>query len=149
MIRPFMLTDLDRILEIEQLSFPKSPYPPSVFLQLYWLHPKTFLVYVGPSLKKKESEICGYLVFSEDGHLISLAIHPHHRRRGIAKALIEKATRTLPGKRIWAEVRQSNQGALAFYQKLGFQTVGTLFDYYGGEDALMIQWIPPYLRNIP
>jgi ribosomal-protein-alanine N-acetyltransferase len=147
MIRPFVLSDLDRIVEIEQQSFPKSPYPASAFLHLYWLHPKGFLVYVGPSRTEREGEIFGYLVFAEDGHLISLAVHPQHRRKGIARALVEKTKRVLPGKKLWAEVRQTNQGAFAFYEKLGFQMVGTLFNYYGGEDALVIQWAPPYLRK--
>ncbi len=147
MIRSFELSDLDRIVEIEQQSFPKSPYPDSAFLHLYCLHPKCFLVYVGPSKEKKEGEIFGYLVIAEDGHLISLAVHPRHRRKGVATALIEKTKRILPGKKLWAEVRQTNEGARVFYEKLGFQTVGTLFNYYGGEDALVVQWAPPYLRK--
>ena len=148
MIRPFVLSDLDRVLEIEEQSFPKSPYPASVFLHLYWLHPKGFLVSVGPFRERNDGELCGYLVFADDGHLISLAIHPRHRRKGIATSLIEKVRRTLPGKRLWAEVRQSNQGAFTFYRKLGFQMVGTLFDYYGGEDGLLVQWTPPYLQKV-
>ncbi len=147
MIRPFVLGDLDRIVEIEEQSFPKSPYPASAFLHLYWLHPKGFFVYVGPSKEKKEGEVFGYLVIAEDGHLISLAVDPHNRRKGVATALIEKTKRILPGKKLWAEVRQTNAGARAFYEKLGFQTVGTLFNYYGGEDALVVQWTPPYLRK--
>ena len=47
MIRPFVLTDLNRILEIEGQAFPKSPYQESTFLYLCWLYPETFWVYVG------------------------------------------------------------------------------------------------------
>jgi ribosomal-protein-alanine N-acetyltransferase len=143
MIRPFAPGDLDRILEIEQQAFPKSPYPPPTFLHLHRLYPNTFWVHVGPDKAEGEREIFGYIVFSTGGHLLSLAIHPNHRRRGIATTLIRRALHALSGKKLWAEVRQSNQGALAFYLKVGFQIVGVLFNYYGGEDALLIEWIPP------
>jgi ribosomal-protein-alanine N-acetyltransferase len=143
MIRPFALTDLGRILEIEQHSFPKSPYPQSMFLQLHWHYPKTFWVYIEQPRNQKGEEICGYLIFSEDGHLISIAIHPHHRRKGIGETLLQKALAALPNLKIWAEVRRSNPGALAFYQTIGFRIVGVLSNYYGDEDALIVQWTPP------
>ena len=141
MIRTFVLTDLDRILEIEQHSFPKSPYSKMTFIYLCWLYPKTFWVYVGQPKDQEKGEVHGYLISSEDGHLISLAVHPKHRRRGIGERLIKKAVESLAVKKIWAEVRQSNQGALAFYRKIGFQIVGTVSNYYGNEDALIVQFL--------
>jgi ribosomal protein S18 acetylase RimI-like enzyme len=50
--------------------------------------------------------------------------------------------KTFSLKKVWAEVRRSNQGAQAFYSKMGFQTIGTVPNYYGNEDALIIRWIP-------
>jgi ribosomal protein S18 acetylase RimI-like enzyme len=143
MIRLFALTDLDRILEIEQHSFPKSPYPGSTFLQLFRLYPKTFWVYVEQPKNEPLGEICGYLIFSEQGHLFSIAIHPDSRRKGIAKTLLQKARAALPNRSLWAEVRRSNPGALAFYQTVGFRILGVLSNYYGDEDALIVQWPPP------
>ena len=141
MIRTFVLTDLERILEIERHSFPKSPYSKMTFIHLYWLYPKTFWVYAGQPKDQEKEEVYGYLIFSEDGHLISLAVHPKHRRRGIGERLIKKAVESLAVKKLWAEVRQSNQGALAFYRKIGFQIVGTVSNYYGNEDALIVQFL--------
>lgn len=147
MIRPFVFTDLNRILEIEQQSFPKSPYAWSTFLHLHWLCPETFWVYVNHPNDQEKEEVCGYLIFSKEGHLISIAIDPQYRRKGIGKTLIKRAMETLSFKKIWAEVRRSNQGALAFYQEIGFRIVGVVSNYYGNEDAFIVQWAPPSIQN--
>jgi len=128
MIRPFSLTDLDRIL------------------QLHWLHPGTFWVYMGKGSKKEEDQLLGYLIFSRDGHMISIAVHPHHRRKGIGRGLIEEAVQRFHLKKLWAEVRRSNGGAQSFYLNLGFKIVDEVPNYYGNEDALIVRWIPPAFK---
>jgi ribosomal-protein-alanine N-acetyltransferase len=143
MIRPFSLTDLDRILQIEHVAFPKSPYDGITFVHLHWLHPGTFWVYVGKGSKPEEDQLIAYLIFSRDGHIISIAVHPQHRRRGIGKELIAEAVQRFHFKKLWAEVRRSNGGAQDFYVKLGFKIVGEIPDYYGNEDALIVTWVPP------
>jgi ribosomal-protein-alanine N-acetyltransferase len=142
MIRPFSFSDLDRILQIEGQSFPKSPYDRATFIYLYWHYRETFWVYVDTEGDREKDQILGYIILAEDGHMISIAIHPHHRRRGIGKELLEKAMRTVHPKRLWAEVRKKNQGAQAFYLKMGFQIVGVIPNYYGNEDALIVEWRP-------
>lgn len=142
MIRPFSLEDLNRILQIEHQSFPKSPYDWATFLHLHTLYPKTFLVYVEASPKKKREEVLGYIIFSKEGHIISIAIDPQYRRKGIGKKLLEEALKSPHIKRVWAEVRRSNYGAQMFYLRMGFQIVGEIPNYYGNEDALIVQWFP-------
>jgi ribosomal-protein-alanine N-acetyltransferase len=142
MIRRFSFSDLDRILQIERQSFPKSPYDWATFINLHWLYPETFWVYVDAERDQEENQIGGYIIFSQDGHMISIAVHPQHRRRGIGKEFLEKAMKTVRSKKLWAEVRKSNQGALAFYLNMGFQIVGTIPNYYGNEDALIVEWTP-------
>ena len=142
MIRPFTFSDLDRILQIELQSFPKSPYDWATFINLHYLYPETFLVYVGPMFDRKESQISGYIVFTKEGHIISIAVHPQHRRRGIGKDLLQRAMNTPHLKKVWAEVRRSNQGAQTFYSHMGFQITGVVPNYYGNEDALIVQWTP-------
>ena len=75
--------------------------------------------------------------------MISIAVHPHHRRKGIGKELIEEAVQRFRLKKLWAEVRKSNGGAQSFYLKLGFKIVEEVPNYYGNEDALIFRWIPP------
>ncbi len=143
MIQSFTFSDLDRILQIELQSFPKSPYDWATFINLHYLYPETFLVYVGPTLDRKEGQILGYIVFTKEGHIISIAVHPQHRRRGIGKELLQRVMITPHLKKVWAEVRRSNQGAQVFYFHMGFQVTGVVPNYYGNEDALIVQWTSP------
>ncbi len=138
MIRPFSLIDLEKILQIENQSFPKSPYNRVTFLNLHILYPETFLVYINT----QEDQICGYIIFSPEGHIISIAVHPQYRRKGIGTKLIERAMKNSRTKRIWAEVRRSNKVAQAFYSHLGFKFVDVVPNYYEDEDALIVQWNP-------
>ncbi len=137
-IRPFACSDLEAILQIENQSFPKSPYDANTFLNLSTLYPETFLVYIGTNLNQNE-EILGYIIFSRDGHILSIAVHPQHRRKGIARQLLQKAMKIPRLKKLWAEVRKSNRGAQAFYSQMGFKTIGVIPHYYGNEDALIIE----------
>jgi ribosomal-protein-alanine acetyltransferase len=142
MIRPFALPDLAFILQIENQSFPKSPYDWTTFLNLHTLYPETFLVYVGTDHRQKGKKILGYTVYSQDGHILSVAVQPRYRRKGIGRELLLRAMKTCLLKKVWAEVRRSNQGAQAFYSKMGFQTIGMVPNYYGNEDALIVEWTP-------
>jgi ribosomal-protein-alanine N-acetyltransferase len=139
MIRPFSLSDLDSILQIENQSFPKSPYHWTTFLTLHYLYPETFLVYLDASSPWKEEKIFGYIIFSGNGHLISLAVHPEHRKKGIGSRLLQRTLKSLRSRKVWVEVRRSNQGAQIFYLKMGFQMTATVPNYYGNEDALIME----------
>jgi [ribosomal protein S18]-alanine N-acetyltransferase len=142
MIRPVSLSDLEFILQIENQSFPKSPYDWITFLNLHTLYPETFLVYVSTSHGQRGQKVLGYIVFSGDGHILSIAVHPHHRRKGVGRELLRRAMKTSPLQKVWAEVRRGNQGAQAFYSNMGFQMTGWVPNYYGNEDALIVQWTP-------
>lgn len=139
MIRRFALTDIDQVLDIERHSFPKSPYDWATFIHLRWLHPDTFLVFVERE-SRGEEKVLGYIIFSWDGHLISMAVDPAYRRQGIGRRLLETAFSLLRSGRMRAEVRKSNLGAQAFYETMGFRKVGTLKNYYGNEDAWVMEW---------
>ncbi len=141
MIRPFSLSDLNAIIKIERDSFPKSPYDRMTFIHLHSLYPEHFLVYTGTT-SSEEEEIWGYIIFSPEGHIISLAVLSSQRRKGIGRELLRKAMVKPHLKGLQAEVRRSNLGAQAFYLRMGFRTVGVVPNYYGTEDALIIQWTP-------
>jgi ribosomal protein S18 acetylase RimI-like enzyme len=61
-----------------------------------------------------------------DGHrgwLYALAVHPDHRRRGIAKALVEEALarlRALGCSKVNLQIRAGNDAATAFWRSMGF-----------------------------
>jgi len=147
MIRSFSLSDLERILEIERQAFPKSPYDWATFISLHYLYPGTFWVHVEKLNPQEEEKILGYIVFSLDGHIISIAVDPQFRRKGIGKGLLLKVMSRPNMRQVKAEVRRSNTGARAFYSRLGFRVQGVIPDYYGNEDALVMMWTRPQLKE--
>ena len=78
---------------------------------------------------------------------MNVAVDPDRRRRGIATALLERADRARVGDRdaqFTLEVRRSNAGAIALYERFGFRSAGVRRRYYqdNGEDAV-IMWRTP------
>jgi len=131
MIRIFTPADMDGIVEIEAQAFPKSPYSRRIFMNLYRSNPTTFLVYEG-------GEILGYLVYTPEGHIISIVVDPRYRRKGIGTQLVREVFRNSTGEFMWVEVRETNAGAQVFYEKLGFRKKGVIPRYYGTEDAYIM-----------
>jgi len=128
LIRDFELKDLREILEIEKDSFPKTAYSAPVLL--YLSHYYRFLVY-------DDGRILGYIAYDpKDGHVISIAVRPESRRKGIGKELMSEMFKEC--KSSWLEVRVSNENAQRFYERLGFQLNGRIDGYYDGEDALVM-----------
>ena len=76
--------------------------------------------------------------------IMNVAVHPDHRRRGVAEALIRALMERLRQNKcesLTLEVRASNAGAIALYEKLGFTEVGRRKNYYRNpkEDALILR----------
>jgi len=73
-------------------------------------------------------------------HLNLLAVQPGHQRQGIGRQLLdwlEASARTAGIFKVHLELRATNDGARAFYEKVGYRTVGRKVAYYDGrEDAL-------------
>ena len=79
---------------------------------------------------EEEGKILGNISlvpFKENGHKIhmiaNVAVHPDHRRKGIAKALTVRAIDLLRRKhepRVWLQVRDVDEGAQALYRSVGF-----------------------------
>lgn len=81
-----------------------------------------------------------------DAHVLNIAVHPAHRRRGIARrllaALMDEA-RARQSDQLFLEVRASNEPALNLYRDLGFAEVAVRRRYYplpggGSEDAIIM-----------
>ncbi len=153
-IRRASLTDVRSLCEIEKLSFP-SPWSLWCFLAEYANSKSTILV-AGPP-RPAPWELWGYIIFwvvAGEMHLLNLAVHPAHRRRGIASALLTTAlaqARSEGVAEVWLEVRPSNTAALTLYQSFGFEEVGIRHKYYNdnGEDALIyaFSWEERNLRE--
>jgi [ribosomal protein S18]-alanine N-acetyltransferase len=78
----------------------------------------------------------GFLIaraIEREVEILNLAVEPAHRRRGVAKALLDAAFaefRRAEIHRVFLEVRESNRPAIAFYGSAGFVTTGRREAYY-------------------
>lgn len=138
-IRPIEPDDVSRIIDIENESF-SNPYPTSVITFLYEKYRDTFLV------ADQGGTILGYIAGItswREGHIVSLAVLPTWRRKGIASQLVEELYnifREGGKKRVKLEVRVSNTSAIELYEKLGFEKQKIVKNYYeNGEDAVMMK----------
>ncbi len=94
-------------------------------------------------------KMLGYIVCSRYDtvwHIMNVAVDPIHRRKGIATALLNDLIRRIDDEqaRYTLEVRESNVGAIALYERYGFRAAGRRRRYYqdNGEDAV-IMWRTP------
>jgi ribosomal-protein-alanine N-acetyltransferase len=89
--------------------------------------------------------LAGYAILrraADEAELLSLAVAPEARRRGLGRRLIEDGLARVQrdGARVcYLEVRSANEPALALYGSLGFRQVGRRRRYYrDGSDALVM-----------
>jgi ribosomal-protein-alanine N-acetyltransferase len=143
-LRRLEAADLDEVETIERESYP-TPWSRSMF---------------DAELRKASSLALG--AFTDGGvlvgyafvsryvdawHVMNVAVAHAFRRRGIAVALLERlfeVTASDPRRGYTLEVRVSNHGAIALYERLGFEARGVRRGYYtdNREDAL-IMWREP------
>ncbi len=138
-IRRLAFGDLTRVVAIERRSFP-APWSLAMFLLELSKAGGICLA------AEEDGEVVGYLVcsrFEDVWHLMNVAVVPHRRRQGVAAALLAALLERIadPAARLTLEVRISNTGAQALYERFGFLPVGVRRRYYSdnGEDGL-IMW---------
>jgi [ribosomal protein S18]-alanine N-acetyltransferase len=130
---------IERILEIEDLSFP-SPWSFRAFLEEI-KNPISHL-WVVVENKVLSGNLC-FWMFDREIQIINLAVHPTKRNRGLGQYLLTKMieegiSKGIPN--IWLEVRKSNLAAKHLYEKFGFEAVGCRPRYYKetNEDAIIM-----------
>jgi [ribosomal protein S18]-alanine N-acetyltransferase len=85
--------------------------------------------------------VAGFAImrYGEDvAHLNLLAVDPAHRRRGIARALVqwlEETALTAGTFIIGLELRAGNDAARALYHGLGYRELGQIPGYYQGVES--------------
>jgi ribosomal-protein-alanine N-acetyltransferase len=132
-------SDLDRILEIEQLCF-SHPWLRENFL--IDLHSKSSCCLAARVKEEPVGFIIGWFVMDEL-HILNLAVEPGHRRRGIGRKLLSALlTRARKRDCRWAtlELRASNKTARELYRGFGFRPVAVRKGYYRRpkEDAVLM-----------
>jgi [ribosomal protein S18]-alanine N-acetyltransferase len=148
-IRRCDLSDLIPTMEINLKTLPEH-YSDYFYESLLAEIPEAFLV------AEVEAKLVGYIMckieygfsnfkklgFVKKGHVVSVAVLPEHRRKGIGEGLVQEAIGGIKLKKsdeLYLEVRCSNNEAVKLYEKLGFIIKQMLKAYYrDGEDAYLM-----------
>ncbi len=146
-LRDFRPEDLDRVIYINRTCLPEN-YSRGFFLNIHRAYPDLFLV------AEEDGQVVGYIMCRIErggflglggpkGHVISIAVLPEHRRKGIATALLKEALARMRdhygARECYLEVRVSNTPAISLYEKLGFKKTDIVRHYYlDGEDAYIM-----------
>ncbi len=139
-LRRATINDLPAIQRIERLSF-RDPYPPYYTKAL--LESLADISLIAEINEKIVGYIFSRIEYGDTGHIISIAVDPRWRRRGIGKALMLEAMKLLKNagcESVYLEVRVSNHIAINLYRNLGFKIIKRIPRYYrDGEDAFLMQ----------
>ena len=148
-LRKFGMSDLNAVMEINRVCLPEN-YSQFFYVDLFRRFPETFLV------AEENEKVAGYIMcrievglgdigfsgLKKRGHVVSVAVLPEHRKKGVGEALVSSAMdamRTYNAKQCYLEVRVSNDPAVKLYEKLGFEVTRTSQSYYAdGEDAYIM-----------
>lgn len=143
------MNDLESVTRINQLCLPEN-YTDFFYLDLYRRFPETFII------AETDGKIVGYIMcrievglsslrlpgLIKKGHVVSVAVLPEYRKRGMGKALVAKAMEGMKAygaKQLYLEVRVTNEEAIGLYKKLGLEVSRTVHGYYAdGEDAYVM-----------
>jgi len=148
-LRKFTPNDLQSVIQINRETLPEN-YSDYFFIDLYERFPETFIV------AELDGKVVGYIMCRVEvglsnfglgglirkGHVVSIAVLPSARRKGVAQALMNTAMegmRFYKAKQCYLEVRMTNDAGVGLYKKLGFDVSRTVHGYYSdGEDAYVM-----------
>jgi ribosomal-protein-alanine N-acetyltransferase len=133
--------DVEEMARIEVASFP-SPWPVSAL----WaeISREDGIAYY--TVARRGGVLVGYAgmwYVAGEGHILTLAVAPAHRRQGIGERVLVRLIDEVAqrgGDRVYLEYRVSNLPAKRLYDKYGFRYVHTRTGYYRdtGEDAIVV-----------
>ncbi len=148
-MRKFVPDDLQSVMQINRVCLPEN-YTDMFFIDLHARFPETFIV------AEENGALAGYIMcrievglsnhglggLVRKGHVVSIAVLPQRRRKGVASALIKAAMDGMcyyKAKQIFLEVRVTNGAGIELYKKLGLEVTRTINGYYSdGEDAYVM-----------
>lgn len=133
--------DFTSLCRLDQTCFPPAiAYDPEEIAAAL-LQPRTFCI-----VAEQQNVVVGFILFHYRravGHLITIDLHPDHRRHGLGSRLLEMAEQQLRRKgvrRMILEVATNNEAAILFYRTHGFATQRLLPHYYReGTDAYLME----------
>jgi ribosomal-protein-alanine N-acetyltransferase len=140
-----MQLDLPVLVSMERLLFADSPWSMGQFKEEFKGVPNSRYFMVATN---DADQIIGYaavLVVAPgvEADVLTVAVLPEYARQGIAThfmAELEKWALSKQAPAMMLEVGVKNTGAIALYEKLGYQKISTRADYYGPDlDAFVMR----------
>ncbi|WP_420412540.1 ribosomal protein S18-alanine N-acetyltransferase [Roseibium sp.] len=137
--------DLPKIAEIHAVSF-KHAWDEDELARMKAQDSTTILVARRSSPYGTRSPL-GFLILrtaADEAEVITIAVHPRQRGRGIGKKLMEDGLFRLYSDRcksLFLEVDSANDSAILLYRSLGFKEVGKRKGYYsdsGGDGTALV-----------
>jgi ribosomal-protein-alanine N-acetyltransferase len=113
-------------------------YTPAVIRQMLRNRSKNLVV------ARLDGALIGFGIMTyrrDSANLDLLAVRKPHRRRGVARQIVdwlEKVACTAGIANIFVQVRSSNSGAIRCYETLGYQAIAEIAGYYQGREAAVI-----------
>ena len=143
-IRPMLLADVERVVQIDKLSF-TLPWSERTYRLELTENSAAHLIVAELENQPKQS-IVGYVGFwfiVDEAHISTLAVHPDFRGQGIGRRLLEEAlveALRRGADLVTLEVRASNQRSIDLYKEFGFRVKARKPRYYrdNHEDALLM-----------
>ena len=140
--RKATLIDLENLLSLEHSCFIDDRISRGEFRAL--LKKTTADILIAESANQLiAAAVLYYRKHSTIARLYSFAVHPTHRRTGIASALnsfMENEIKSRNANQLILEVRQDNISAINFYLKTGYKQFGTYPKFYeDGTDAFRMK----------
>jgi len=138
-VRPPQLGDARSLAEAELVCF-SDPWPPQFFVSEILADGRFNRLLVDAGGTMVAYLFCAWQYL--DLHVLKVATLPQYRRSGLARrlmALAEDHAVEMAGETLTLEVRASNLDAIALYETLEYQQVGSRTSYYqDGEDAVVM-----------
>lgn len=128
-IREMTWDDLDQVVAIENENF-SAPWTETGFFTYLMREDALFLV------AEEDEEIlgyCGVIMAVDEGDITNVSVKKEMQGQGIGTELLKKLIVQTGEKGVhtlFLEVRESNQPALALYEKQGFVRMGIRKNYY-------------------
>lgn len=138
-IQTASLFDLTALRQLEKICFPVDAWP---LLDLIGALSFPHIVrYKALSDGELVGFVAGEVRFpARIGWIATVAVHPDHRRRGIARKLIHLVEDEMAQPRIRLTVRESNLAAIKLYEQDGYIQINRWVKYYkGGEDGIVME----------
>jgi ribosomal-protein-alanine N-acetyltransferase len=135
---------------MHRTSFSHDPWPATAFVSLLAAGSTGFIA----EIENRPAGLILLQIAADEAEILTFAVAPQYRRRGIGAALLQKTGEDLRDsgiQRLMLEVGENNRDAIRLYQSLGFVRFGERAGYYRHgnniEHAILMEksLIPPVI----